>query len=51
MQSRITDSLDSVTNVRSKVEEILIRLEQLEENEQNKIMSLQENLKKFIVEL
>ncbi len=51
VQSRITDSLDSVMNVRSKVEEILIRLEQLEENEQNKIMSLQENLKKFIVEL
>lgn len=51
VQSRITDSLDSVMNVRSKVEEILIRLEQLEENEQNKIMSLQENLKKFIIEL
>jgi hypothetical protein len=51
VQSRINDSIDSVLKVKSNVDEILIRLKQMQSNEENTISSLKENIKNFIMDI
>lgn len=51
VQSRINDSLDSVLKVKSNVDEILIRLKQMQTNEENTMTSVKESLKNYVMNI
>lgn len=51
VQSRLNESLDSVLKVKSNVDEILVRLKQMQVNEENTITDLKENLKNYVTHI
>lgn len=51
VQSRIKDSLNSVLQAKSNVDEILIRLKQMQSSEENKISYIKQQINRYIMEV